>query len=434
MLIFDPRKHKRQNTLDFKPPMPNPLVQFAFRNLLPYICENVLKGLTVEMDEASLEKLRKIKGQRCLILPNHPSEWDPCVLFDIAKRLNENFFFVAAREVFDYSYGMRGWFFQRLGVYSLVRGSNDRKSLKTSIDVLSQNKGRLVIFVEGEISNQNETLLPLESGVIQLAFMALNELYKENGKKLDVLPSLYICPVGLRYVYEEKGLQKAVTTSVSELEEAIGCTTSAQAGTLYERVRLLASAVLAGASAQLGYPLNADATLVQNVRGLSDFMLTKLEQVINIPPQPSLSHLDRIRTIRNTMDKILGQPAEEEPTLYAKRLSEHQKNVLKNFYEDLDRVVNFIAIYDGYLQPDMDEARYVELLRRLEKEVFGEFHLLHPRKAYATVQEPIDLNAYFEPFLADKKGVVNQLAMDVEQKIYSGIQQTMSDTKVSVGV
>jgi 1-acyl-sn-glycerol-3-phosphate acyltransferase len=416
-MMFDPAKHSRQNTLDFKPPKPDRFVQWLFRLfLLPLINQYNLKGLSVEIDAASLQNLKALKGQRCLILSNHPSEWDPCVLFDVSRQLQENFFFVAAREVFDYTYGLRGWLFQKLGVYSLVRGYNDRKSLKTSIDILAENRGRLVIFIEGEISNQNETLLPVEPGVIQLAFMALNDCYKENGKNLDQLPSLYICPMGLFYNYNPVGIEAAMEQSIQHLEDALGIN---KHGNHFDRILAIANAVLEGTAEQLGFDLPIDSTLAKNVKLLSGFMLSKLERVINIEPNDSLSHLDRIREIRNTIDKVLSN--QEHNTPYAKRLQAHQRSVLKNFYADLGRVVNFIAIHEGYLKPDM--PHYIEILRRLEKEVFGQYRLVHPRKAIVTVAEPIDLKPHFEAFLADKKTTVTQLASTVEKQIYQSIKQ-----------
>jgi hypothetical protein len=432
MLTFEPARHMRANTLDFKPPKPNSLVQKAFQMLIPTICKSVLGGLSVDIDPTSLERLRALKGQRCLLLPNHPSEWDPCVMFDIGRRLNENFFFVAAREVFDYSYGLRGWFFQRLGVYSLVRGSNDRGSFKTSMDILAGNKGRLVIFVEGEISNQNESLLPLESGVIQLAFMALNDVYKDTGKDLSKLPSLHVCPVSIRYAYEDKGLDEAIAQALFELEEAIGLT--ATQSSRFERLRLVAMSVLNGAAGQFGYEADTDLPLAQKVAGLSDFMLTKLEQIINLPPDESLSYLDRIRRIRNLVDKVMSQSLGEEPPAYQKRLFDHQKAVLKNFYLDLERVVNFVAIYDGYLHPEMSPDRTVEMIRRLEKEVFGAYRLAHPRKGIVRVAEPVDLKTHFEAFLKDKRAIIGEITLDVERKIFEGLQSKAPAQPVAAGL
>jgi 1-acyl-sn-glycerol-3-phosphate acyltransferase len=422
MLTFDPVRHASQNTLDFKPPLPNPWLQQLFYALLPTMFRKLFGGLSLDISQESLNKLRAIQGERCLILPNHPSEWDPCVIFEVARQLKENFFFVAAREVFDYSYGLRGWFFQHLGVYSLVRGSNDRKSLKTSIDILSGNRGRLVIFIEGEISNQNETIMPLEAGVVQLAFMALNELYKSNGKSVDALPSLYVCPTSIKYNYCKDGLDESIHAALKQLEHAIGLQHE-NGASHYERIKAIAAKVLAQAAAQFGYPLNPESTLAIQVTGLSCFMLGKLEHVLNLPAEESLSTLDRIRRIRNKMDKVLShQDDEAQITEYQKRLHHHQKAVLKNCYEDLDRAVNFIAVYEGYLQPGMEDARYVEMIRRLEREVFGTFRLVHPRAAQVIVHDPIDLKTYFPAFLADKHGTATQIADQVEQCLLQGVK------------
>jgi len=418
------RRARHHNPLDFRPPRPNRFIQGMMKGVLPWVFKQLYHDLSVQMDAASFQNLQSIQGERCLILPNHPTEWDPGVLFEVAKRLHENFYFVAAREVFDFDHGLCGWLFQRLGVYSLVRGSQDLKSLKTSIDILSRNKGRLVIFIEGEISNQNETLLPLEAGVIQLAFMALNDLYKHHEKQLDNVPPLFLCPMGLHYVYHPTGLDKTIEESLLSLESATGCSPLNETHGLlsrYERFQQLSLKVLSRAGQQSGLAYDPNQSIADNVYRLSDFMLGKLEGLINLPSDPGWSHLERIRQIRNVMDKILTQSEEEAHTPYEKRLFLHQKSILKNFYADLDRLVNFIAIYDGYLQPDMDAGRSVALIRRLEKEVFGHVRLAHPRTVHITVPPPIDLNSYFPAFLANKRDTIASLSNTIEQQIYQAI-------------
>ncbi|MGE0201165.1 MAG: 1-acyl-sn-glycerol-3-phosphate acyltransferase [Candidatus Melainabacteria bacterium] len=420
MLTFDPPQLTRANTLDFKPPRPCHWFQNLFHLAMPLLNRHVFGRLSVQVDPDSLARLEGIRGERCLLLPNHPSEWDPCVLFEVGRRLQEHFFFVAAREVFDYSLGFRGWLFQRLGVYSLVRGSNDRKSLKTSMDILAENRGRLVIFIEGEISNQNETLLPLESGVVQLAFMALQDCYKDAGKDLAKLPSLYVCPVGLRYVYNRTGLAATLARSMRALETATGIANPAT--TRVDRMHALARVILDSSALQMGFELPPEAPMGEQIGALSDFMLSKLEGVINLPPDAALSRLDRVRRIRNTVDAILTCTLTRESSAYAQRLYLHQKAVLKNFHHDLDRVVNFIAIYDGYLTPEMTEEQTVSLIRRMEKEVFGHCRTVHPRTAVVSVAEPINLRDHFEAYLADKRATVRTLTAHVERDLAGAVQ------------
>jgi 1-acyl-sn-glycerol-3-phosphate acyltransferase len=414
-------KTGKTSGMAFRPPLPNKLLQALIKMALPFFFKNALKGYSVEVDEESLQRLRAIAGERCLLLPNHPSQWDPWAMAALSKRLNENFYYVAAREVFDWMHGIQGWIMQHFGAYSVVRGASDKESFKTTKEILSQNKGRLVIFVEGEISNQNDSLLPLEPGVVQLAFLALQDAYKHVGKDLEKLPSLYVCPIAIKYLYNPKGLNETIEQAVSDLEKATGLTKEDKS--LYQRVRSVGLMVLKETSRQFGYPLSEEHSLDEQIQGVEDFMLTKMEQVVNLPYDPSLRYLDRVRRIRNSIDRVMKEVPEEQ-TLYEERLHEHQKAVLKNFYWDLERIVNFIAIYDGYIHPDMIPERYVEVIRRLEKEVFGSYHLVHPRTAVIKALEPVNLKSHFEAFLHDKKKVSEELIQDIEHNMYHAIVST----------
>lgn len=422
----DPARQVLINTLDFRAPMPKRWLQRLLWLALPWLQRGMFGGLDVELDDESKTILSRIKGERCLLLPNHPAEWDPLVMMAVSKQINEFFYYVAAREVFDYNYGIRGWLFQRLGVYSLIRGSNDRASFKMSMDIMAENQGRLVIFVEGEISNQNDSLLPLEPGVLQLAFLSLSELYRKASKNLLALPHLYVCPVAIRYVYQEDGLNEAITHALTQLEAETGLHPNPE-DTLLKRITAIGSKILDGTAKQFGYALAPEASLVQNVEALSGFMLAKLEQVINLHQGEDLSFLDRIRAVRNRVDRVIFDGYEKHPTGYQARLFNHQKAVLSNFYLDLDRLVNFIAIYDGYLHDQMPTNRAIEIIRRMEREVFGAYRLVHPRKAVVKVLEPIDLKAHFKDFLADKRQTVHTLTHQLESQLYTGLFTTLPE-------
>src|SRR5262245_55828356 len=85
----------RTSGMAFRPPLPNLFIQNVIAWLLPVFFGYCLNGLTVHMDEISLERLGRLKGKRCLLLPNHPSEWDPWILIEVGKRLGEFFFYVS---------------------------------------------------------------------------------------------------------------------------------------------------------------------------------------------------------------------------------------------------------------------------------------------------------------------------------------------------
>ena len=64
----------------------------------------------------------------------------------------------------------------------------------------------------------------------------------------------------------------------------------------------------------------------------------------------------------------------------------------RQFYTDLRRIVNSIAIYEGYIGEDPSQERFLEVITRLEVEVYGSSKVKGPLRclpAYRNTQEPI---------------------------------------------
>jgi len=79
----------------------------------------------------------------------------------------------------------------------VVRGTIDRESFRYTRSLLAKPKTKLVIFPEGEVYSQNETLLPFQTGAIQLAMWGQEEARKsEPGAKVLLLP----CAIRYRFV------------------------------------------------------------------------------------------------------------------------------------------------------------------------------------------------------------------------------------------
>src|SRR5262249_19790639 len=121
-------------------------------------------------------------------------------------------------EVFDWDHGLNGWWLQHMGCYSVVRGAVDRESFKMTRELLTHGKKKLVLFPEGEISRQNDTLLPLESGAAQMSFWALTDIKKENPNE-----TIYIVPMALKYTYPYD-IGSNVRESLARLENKLGIT------------------------------------------------------------------------------------------------------------------------------------------------------------------------------------------------------------------
>ena len=120
---------------------------------------------------------------------------------------------------------------QRLGVYSVVHGAVDRESFRIMRETLSEGKRKLVIFAEGEISHQNDTVMPFESGVVQLGFWALDDMKKSGQVK-----PIYVLPVAIKYIYK-KDMWGKIEKALAKLERKILPKNSNLSEDLYDRLQ-----------------------------------------------------------------------------------------------------------------------------------------------------------------------------------------------------
>jgi 1-acyl-sn-glycerol-3-phosphate acyltransferase len=405
----------------FLSPLINPLVVGVMWFIFPFLLR--WGELSVRIDPDSMAKLRQYKGTRMLLLPNHPTGEEPVVLFEVCRWMLEVFNIVAAREVFDWEHGFRGWLLRRVGAYSIIRGSADRESFMTSKKILMQGLHRLVIFIEGEISRGGETLIPFESGVIQIAFWAQEGLIKEthkskreNAELAADCPPVYIAPVAIKYFYEP-GHDPVIEEALAKLEKNVGATPSPEM-TRYDRVRNIGLKILeVQESMHQLVPLPV-VSITERVEAIKHRMLKKMEIFLDLKPDPQANTLSRLREIRNTMDHLIHSYENPEAlTDYEKRMVEHLRGSLSEFYTDLDRVVYFLTYNENYLQGNQAPERFIDAIRRLEKEVYGKPKLTHRRVAHVKVGEIINLKTEFPRYEQDKKGYTKQMASELEENM-----------------
>lgn len=410
----------------FLPPIVNPLAVWAIRALLPFAMRRLLGGLSVQISNEDLARLRQYKGQRMLLLPNHPNGEEPFVLFEIFKRMDEVFNVVAAREVFDWEHGFRGWLLRRVGAYSVIRGSADRESFMMSKKILMEGLNRLIIFIEGEISRGNETLIPFEPGVLQLAFWAQEGLVKECAKArrqspqpegvVGNYPPIYVVPVAIKYFYKP-GSDAAIQHALANLEKAVGI--SAPTGKdFYGRIRDIGENVLKVQEDLHQVVALPGVSITERVEVIKNRMLKKMELFLDLKPDSQSTTLSRLREIRNTMDRLVhvyDDPS--ELTDYQKHMVEHFRKALSEFYQDLERVVYFLTYDESYLKESQSPERLIDVIRRLEREVFGDARLLYPRVAMVKVGEIINLKEQLPGYEADKKSFVKQMASELEDNM-----------------
>lgn len=412
--------------LDFKPPKDNPLLlgfcKIFWKQILKIRCHD----LEIKVAGDGVERFKKMAGKHAMVCPNHSFRHDPEVMFGFSALCGEDFNYVAAREVFDFNNGFNGILLQLIGCYSVVRGAADRESFKMTRTLLASGKKKLVLFPEGEISWQNEDLLPLETGACQLSFWAQDELQKTKPEE-----PVYIIPIALKYTYRNN-IVKELDEAISRLEQRLSIP-GPHEESLYQRVRVCAMKVLEALERQYNVKPAPNAVLNDRMTAVKEAALRNLAEVLDVelPPLKS-SYLDWVRVLRNAMDDYIYGDT-KDLSEYEKQIHAERTEKIRGWYRDLDRVVNFIAIYDGYLAPPATQERIANVVEMLEGEVFGEKKVKGPRLVTIEVGEPINLLDRYAEYKQAKKAVVESVTAELNSQIH-GMLDTLEKGREHVYV
>jgi len=400
--------------LDFRPPKDFPaLIKFA-KLTWPLCMKHLLHDTKVKPVDGALDRFRKIGHERAMICPNHANRHDPLVIFELSRLLNEDFNYIAARETFDWLHGANGWLMQHGGAYSVVRGAADRESFKMTRKIIAEGKKKLVLFPEGEVSRQNETVMPLETGAAQLCFWAVEEIAKQDPNYAS--KPVYLIPVALRYTFP-KDVRTTLLSRLSELEQRAGIKAAEVKKDARDRMHDLCERLLTTVEQEFDCKPAPEATLGLRVDALRSHVVKRIADQLSVTLQPNESQLAWIRKVRNAMDDFVY--ADHSPlSEYQKRISEEKARVIRSMYRHLDRVVNFISIYQGYIRESNTQEHFTDLLERIELEVFGRGPSPKgPRVVYLDVGEPINMTALYQDYKANKKQVVTQVTEQMAKEI-----------------
>ena len=396
--------------LDFKPPKPNTTAIQVAKAIMPLINRLCLKGLTLDVDTESIARLKAIDGYPTVLAPNHAARADPAIMFLLSKQLSQQYCYLTARETFDKGRfgGLRSFLLQRFGAYSIVRGTADRNAFRTTRELLSEGNSSLVIFAEGEISRQNDTVMRFERGIVQLCFWALDDMAKAEVDK-----PLYVVPIGIKYRYPQD-MWDDIDAALTELEEKILPPADRTPIERYERLRRIGVVIFKTLAAEYQYKVDETVPLDVHIEKLKEQILSHAEQIMGIHSDADV--LTRVRSLKNLVDAEVYKDI-EQMTEYERKIHEELLQKFQRFYPDLERLINFISITDGYVAEEQSPERFLDVIVRLEREVFGTSKMRGPRVASVRVGEPKDLRECYDTYKAQKRETVEQITLELETAV-----------------
>ncbi|MCY4570124.1 MAG: 1-acyl-sn-glycerol-3-phosphate acyltransferase [Candidatus Poribacteria bacterium] len=396
--------------LDFKPPKPNTTLIQVAKGLVPLVNRLFFKGLTLDIDAESIARLKTVDGHPTVLAPNHAARVDPAVMFFLSKRLSQQYYYMTARETYGTGKfdGLRGFLMQRFGAYSIVRGTADRNAFRTTRELLSKGNASLVIFAEGEISRQNDTVMRFERGIIQLCFWAVDDM-----AKAEISKPLYVVPIGIKYHYPQD-MWSDIDAALTELERNILPSADRTPIERYERLRRIGVAIFKTLATEYQYKVDETLPLDAHIQKLKEQILAHAERIMGIHSDADV--LTRVRALKNLVDAEVYKDI-EQMTEYERKIHEELLQKFQRFYPDLERLINFIAISDGYVAEERSPERFLEVIIRLEREVFGASKIRGPRVASVRVGEPKNLRECYDTYKVEKRETVEQITLELETAV-----------------
>lgn len=388
--------------LDFYPPRQNAFVVRSLQTLAPWVGRWRYR-LRLRLTPGSVERFRAIAPHRLLLLPNHPTNVDWLALFLLSGKLREMFHYLAALERFQ---GRNGWWMQRVGAYSVRRGMGDRASLAQTLALLEQNRGRLVIFPEGGYSFQNDTVMPFRSGAMQLALRALQRQERDGAIALP----LYVLPISLKYTYLGD-MTPMIDRTLRRLERTLHLPRRPD-DDFYERLIRVADRAMLSFEQDYGL-LDKTSFLPWNerIQQIKNHVLHNCEQALGMAASPTEPLRERVYRIQRKLA--------DSATVVS--LTDRWNN--EAIQTATARLLNFDAIYHGYVAADPTPERFLDTLTRLERALFGVDQPVPKgdRQVWLQIGEPLDLQDWMPAYQAERDRTTRHLTEQMRQRVQDGL-------------
>ena len=182
----------------------------------------------------------------------------------------------------------------------------------------------------------------------------------------------------------------------------------------YDRLRRIGVAIFRTLAAEYQYEMDEAVSLEVHIERLKDAILARAEGIMGIQTEADI--LTRTRALKNLVDSQVYQDT-EQMTEYERKIHEEQLQKFQQFYPDLERLINFISITDGYVAEEPSQERFLDVILRLEREVFGSSEMRGPRVASVRVGEPKNLRACHDAYRTRKRETVEQVTRELETSV-----------------
>jgi hypothetical protein len=235
------------------------------------------------------------------------------------------------------------------------------------------------------------------------------------------MPDFYLVPISLKYCYTGR-VTPLIEQTLRRLERALQVSSS---GEFYDRLRVVAAAVMQRFEQDYGLVAPQEWDWNQRITALKAQVLAQCEQRLNLQPAPGEQNRERVYRIQHALEKRYTLAAEGVNSIGGNGTDDWE--VMR---KAIARVLNFDAIYDGYVAERPTPERFLDTLIRLEREVFN---IDQPptkgyRQAFLRVGQPINLNNFWADYGQDRSATVQLVTQILQQTVQKNLDMLSEAT------
>ena len=456
-----------QPPLEFIAPAFNPLVYQTAKTLLPLWMRWRVKITDVEVrhSERLVELYRQFQAGdlRLMIAFRHPSVNDPFCLINLLSRalpaaakaqgvaLKQpvHAHFIYDRGIPLWAGQQVGWFFSQMGGTPIRRGGVDLAGLRSVRNLFVNGQFPMMAAPEGATNGHTEIVSPIEPGIAQFGFWAVEDLRKAKRSE-----RVLILPLGIQYHYITPPWD-AIETLLDQLEADCGLPTYTETNLpqiappidpkhllLYRRLLRLSEHLLSMMerfyskfyyqNLKLPEPLpdSLNDQITLRLQTLLNAALTVAEQAFGLPVKGSVT--DRCRRIEQAgWERIFREDLES-----LKHLPATERGLANRIAEEADLrlwhmrlVESFVSVTGHYIfeKPTADRLAETLLLvwdtvTKLKGRDATSRPRLGPQRAELTVGEPLSVSDRWADYQANRRQASATLTQDLQAALEQLIQ------------
>jgi len=352
----------------FVPPRPGRIIPALLQRCLPWYMNN--KYGIEQWEVRGAERLRASidAGHGVMLAANHSRDSDSVGVGFVGIPAKTHLHFMAGWHVL-----LENWFqyfiIPRAGGFSVLREGNDRKAVRTGVDLVARASRPLFVFPEGYVSRMNDRLGDLQEGATLIARQAARQRDKMVAGKVAAHPVI------IKYQFLGN-LEHTAHAKLARLE--IKCKlTSDPALTMTGRLERVREAIVRKRELEI-ISAPARGPLEERVPRLIDALLLPLENAWE-PPERSENIYRRVQRLRTailnhaTTVRVVG---EEKPKLLRQ-------------LEDCTWALKLSSYQPEYLAESPSAERFMETLDSLEEDLFGHIRVDRPWRMVLDIGEAI---------------------------------------------